>query len=222
MVYQEPPLLCTSKNTNAHRPRTGSPDCRGNGSSGRPLDTPGSSSSGAADIPQQQNACTSHQSNAGPDRTGFARGTRFEPYKTYHAHSIEHFCEEAGPLTLVLPPIEFVDPPTTQALPPTQPVDPPSALVLPPIQSANPPTTFVLPPIRSLGLPTMQPSGGAPETSADAEYDLLSSEEEEAPVSSFYHSHIPHAPDRSSGVRSKTPPGHLVARASLTMTMITK
>ena len=185
-----------------------------------PADTPRSSSSGTIDRSQPQDVRASYQSNAGPDRIGLARETRFQPYGTHRAYPVEHVGEEAGPSTLVLHPINFVDPPTTPVIPPIQSPDPPSTLVLPPIRFIGSPTTLVLPPIRSLGLPTMEPSGGIPETSADAETDPSSAEEDEAPVSHFYHSHILHAPNGSFGVRNQAPPGHLVTGPSLKFAVI--
>lgn len=175
---------------------TGSLGCRNNDLSEQPFDTPRrvhlqvrSSSSGTADLLQQQNVYASYQSNAGPNRTEFAQGRRFQPYETPRVQPVEHVGEEDGESTLVLPPI----------------------------QSASPLSTVVLPSIRSLGLPTMQPSGGIPETPADAETD---SEEDEAQVSDFHHFHIPRASNGSPGVRNGTPPRCLVARATVGSTAI--
>jgi len=50
-------------------------------------------------------------------------------------------------------------------------------------------------------LPTAGPSGGLPETTADAEDDYKITDEDTASVSIFYCSHIHHVTERSFGVR---------------------
>ncbi|KAF9779728.1 hypothetical protein BJ322DRAFT_1086105 [Thelephora terrestris] len=58
------------------------------------------------------------------------------------------------------------------------------------------PSTVTLPQTPYVGSPTPEPTGGfIPETTADAENDQHITEEEEAPVSDFYRSHIPHVTD---------------------------
>ena len=59
------------------------------------------------------------------------------------------------------------------------------------------PSTLAPPPIPHVGPPTPQPSGGISETTADAENQTIS-EEDKAPVSDFYCSHIPHVTEWSS------------------------
>jgi len=46
-------------------------------------------------------------------------------------------------------------------------------------------------PIPFVKPPTTYPSGGLSETTADAENDQISTEEDAAPVSNFYCSHVP-------------------------------
>ena len=45
---------------------------------------------------------------------------------------------------------------------------------------------------------TIHPSGGSPETTADAENNEIDTEEDEAPVSNFYCSHVPRVTERLS------------------------
>jgi hypothetical protein len=61
------------------------------------------------------------------------------------------------------------------------------------------PSTVTLPQTPYVGSPTPEPTGGLiPETTADAEINQpITEEEEEAPVSDFYRSHIPHVTDWS-------------------------
>jgi len=55
------------------------------------------------------------------------------------------------------------------------------------------PSTLAPPPIPYVGPPTLQPSGGViSETTANAEVQTTA-EEDKAPVSNFYCSHIPRA-----------------------------
>jgi len=75
-------------------------------------------------------------------------------------------------------------------------------------------STFVPPPVPCIGPPTPQPSGGTSETMADAERSQKQTEEDKAPVSSFYCSYIPHVTEWSSGVRPPRGLGTLVAKDS--------
>jgi len=75
---------------------------------------------------------------------------RFHPYGMPHARLKEHWNAEAGPSTLVPPPIPY------------------------------------------MALPTTHPSRGISEATADAESNDTITEEDAAPVSDFYQSHIPH------------------------------
>jgi hypothetical protein len=63
------------------------------------------------------------------------------------------------------------------------------------------PSTLIPPPAPYLTPQTTNPSGGTSEATADAENNQPVTEEEEAPVSSFYCSHIPRVTERSFGVR---------------------
>jgi hypothetical protein len=54
------------------------------------------------------------------------------------------------------------------------------------------PSTPILSRIPSVGPPIMQPPGGIPETTADAEKDQTHTEKDKTPVSHFYRSHTPH------------------------------
>ena len=62
------------------------------------------------------------------------------------------------------------------------------------------PSTLTSPQIPSVGLPTVQPSGGKSETTADV--GESNTEEDEIPVSHFYHSHTLRASGCSSDVNS--------------------
>jgi len=85
---------------------------------------------------------------------------RFQPYGRSYARRNEHRNAEAGPSTLLPPPVPFV------------------------------------------GYPTLQPSGGMiSETTAEAEQVQPITEENKAPVSYFYCSHIPRVIEWSFGVR---------------------
>ena len=53
------------------------------------------------------------------------------------------------------------------------------------------PSNLIAPPILYSDLPALQPSGGLPETTADAENIQTITEEDKAPVSNLYCSHIP-------------------------------
>jgi len=53
-------------------------------------------------------------------------------------------------------------------------------------------STLPLPSIPYVTLPTTYPSGGTSEATADAENNNSTTEEDTAPVSNFYCSHIPH------------------------------
>ena len=53
-------------------------------------------------------------------------------------------------------------------------------------------STLAPPPVPYVGLPTLQPSGGISETTADAEQPNQITEEDEVPVSNFYRSQILH------------------------------
>ena len=53
-------------------------------------------------------------------------------------------------------------------------------------------STLVAPPTTYLAPPTANPSGGISEATADAEMNQTFTEEDAAPVSNFYCSHIPH------------------------------
>lgn len=53
-------------------------------------------------------------------------------------------------------------------------------------------STVVAPPAPYLTPPTTNPSGGISEATADAETNKTITEEDQAPVSSFYCPHIPH------------------------------
>jgi len=61
--------------------------------------------------------------------------------------------------------------------------------------------TLMPPLIPYPALPTAGPSGGLPETTADAETDQTGTDEDTATVSNFYCSHIHHVTERSFGVR---------------------
>ena len=76
------------------------------------------------------------------------------------------------------------------------------------------PSTLTAPLIPYVGLPTSQPSGGISETAADAATTQTNTEEEEAPVSNFYCSRIPHVTEWSFGVRSPNGPGSPAAKES--------
>jgi hypothetical protein len=66
-----------------------------------------------------------------------------------------------------------------------------------------------LPPlILPVNPPTVQPPRGQSETTVDAEHNESNVEEDEAPVSDFYHSHIPRVSDPLFGVKSQTGPRH--------------
>ena len=80
------------------------------------------------------------------------------------------------------------------------------------------PSTFVPPPTPYIGPPTPQPSGGISETTADAEKNQTTLEEDKIPVSSFYCSHVPHVIEWSSGVRPPRGLGALVAKDDLART----
>jgi len=68
-------------------------------------------------------------------------------------------------------------------------------------------STLMPPLIPYPALPTAGPSGGLSETTADAEFDQPITEEDTAPVSNFYCSHIRHVTERSFGVRRPDNPG---------------
>jgi hypothetical protein len=74
------------------------------------------------------------------------------------------------------------------------------------------PSTLALPPVPYVGPPTSQPSGGISETTADAETKETITEEDEAPVSDFYCSHIPRVTESLFGVRSPSEPGSPTAK----------
>jgi len=63
------------------------------------------------------------------------------------------------------------------------------------------PSTLVVPPAPYLSLPTLEPSGGISETTADAENKQTTTEEDKIPVSNFYCSHILHVIEWLFGVR---------------------
>ena len=76
------------------------------------------------------------------------------------------------------------------------------------------PSTLTAPLIPYFDLPTSQPPGGISETTANAEPEHTITEEEEAPVSNFYCSRIPHVTEWSFGVRSPNGPGSPAAKES--------
>ena len=63
------------------------------------------------------------------------------------------------------------------------------------------PSTLVASPVPYVDLSTSQPSGGIPETAADAETTQTITEEEKTSVSAFYCSHIPRVVGWSLDVR---------------------
>ena len=67
------------------------------------------------------------------------------------------------------------------------------------------PSTRLPPPIPHSTWPTIPPTGGESETTADAEQNQSVTEEEETPVSDFYCSPVHHVTDRLSGVRYPEP-----------------
>jgi len=75
-------------------------------------------------------------------------------------------------------------------------------------------STLMPPLIPYPALPIAGPSGGLPETTADAEIDQTETDEDIAPVSIFYCSHIHHVTERSFGVRRPGKPEKRVAGAS--------
>ena len=66
---------------------------------------------------------------------------------------------------------------------------------------------MVAPPAQYVHPPTWQPSGGIPETTADAETTQTFTEEDKVPVSDLYCSHIPRVTEWSFGVRHQSGPG---------------
>ena len=75
------------------------------------------------------------------------------------------------------------------------------------------PSTLIPQPIPLVGLPTLQPSGGMiSETTADTEKTKTTTEEDKAPVSSFYCSNILRVIEWSFGVR-RSPSGPSVPTA---------
>jgi len=68
------------------------------------------------------------------------------------------------------------------------------------------PSTLVPPPAPYLALPTINPSGGISEAAADAANNRTDTEEDVAPVSNFYCSHIPRVTERLFGVRQPGDP----------------
>ena len=76
------------------------------------------------------------------------------------------------------------------------------------------PSTLLPAPVPYVGYPTLQPSGGMiSETTADAEKEPTTTEEDKVPVSNFYCSHIPRVVERSFGVRrSQSGPSALVVK----------
>jgi len=118
------------------------------------------SSCSLVDAFPQENVHTHHLPGTGPARTEPTSMRRFQPYGRSRAQRSEHINAEAGPSTLIPPPVPCV------------------------------------------GLPTLQPSGGmTSETTADAEKTQSTTEEDEAPVSNFYRSHILRVIEWSFGVR---------------------
>jgi len=76
------------------------------------------------------------------------------------------------------------------------------------------PSTLMAPPAPYIGLPSLQPSGGISETTADAANTQTTTEENKAPVSNFYCSHIPHVIEWLFGVRVPSRRSSPEARAS--------
>jgi len=78
------------------------------------------------------------------------------------------------------------------------------------------PSTLTRPRVPYIDLPIPQPTGGMiPETTADAESNNHTTEEQEALVSKFYHSRAPRVTDYSFGVRPPIQPGDPMARAHI-------
>ena len=70
---------------------------------------------------------------------------------------------------------------------------------------------MVAPPAQYVHPPTWQPSGGIPETTADAETTQTFTEEDKVPVSDLYCSHIPRVTEWLFGVRRLSGPSAPVA-----------
>lgn len=80
------------------------------------------------------------------------------------------------------------------------------------------PSTLVPPPVPYVGSSMLQPSGGISETTADADENKTTTEEDKAPVSNFYRSHIPHVTERSDAERPPSGLGSLTAKDHLAST----
>ena len=78
------------------------------------------------------------------------------------------------------------------------------------------PSNLAAPPIPNVAPPPANPSGGTSETTADAENNNPSSEEEVAPVSNFYCPHVPRVPERAFSVQPGVPgaPGRCAQRGA--------
>jgi len=77
------------------------------------------------------------------------------------------------------------------------------------------PSALVLPPVPYVDQPTLQPSGGTSEATADADQTKHVTEEDRATVSNFYCSHIPRVTEWSFGVRSPSGGGSPMAKGNL-------
>lgn len=77
------------------------------------------------------------------------------------------------------------------------------------------PSTLVSTLVLYIGPPTSQPPGWVPKTTADAEKNQTITEEQEAPVSNLYRSHILHAIEWSFGVRCQSKPESNTGRENL-------
>jgi len=67
------------------------------------------------------------------------------------------------------------------------------------------PSNKASPPFPDGDWQTAQPTGGTPETTADAEQNQTTTEDDEIPVSNFYCSPVPHVTDRLFDVRHPEP-----------------
>ena len=63
------------------------------------------------------------------------------------------------------------------------------------------PSYFIPQPTSHMTGPPINPSGGLSEATADAEIQPTVTEEDTAPVSNFYCSHVPHVTEWAFGVR---------------------
>ena len=66
------------------------------------------------DVFPQENVYASNQPSTGPTRTGLMTAGRFQPYGTSRTRPYEYGNAEAGPSTLIAPPVPYVDLSTSQ------------------------------------------------------------------------------------------------------------